>query len=84
MVSIMLSGSVAAATEVSPEDAMMLEIASCATPNRSVSSSMPLSTAACASTKRTKHLSAISGLRSSVKLPQVLTTPVAKNSTSNA
>ena len=63
---------------------MMVEIASCATLNRSVSSSIPLSTAACATTKRTKHFSAISGFLSSVKLPQVFTTPMTKNSTSRA
>ena len=47
-------------------------------------SSMPHDTAACASTKRMKHLKATSGFFISAKLPQVLTTPITKNSTSSA
>ena len=45
-------------------------------------SSRPYCTAPFASTNRMNSFSACSGLRASTKLPQVLTTPAAKNSTS--
>ena len=63
---------------------MMVEIIPWATLNSAVISSMPWVTAAWASTKRIKHLNTISGFFNSVKLPQVLTMPMTKNSTSRA
>ena len=84
MMSTISSGKTAVETAASPDERMMEAIASWATLNSSVSSSIPLSTAACAKTNRTKHLTASSGFFSSVKLPQVLTTPMTKNRASRA
>ena len=78
------SGNVVADIAVSPEESMMVVTMPWATRNAPVISSMPHDTAACASTKRMKHLKATSGFFISVKLPQVLTTPITKNSTNSA
>ena len=75
-------GRVVADMAVRPEEDMMVDTMPWATLNSAVISSIPCPTAAWASTNRTKHRKAISGFFSSAKLPQVLTTPAAKKSTS--
>ena len=84
MMATISSGSVVALRSARPDESMMVEIMPWATRNRAVMSSIPYITAAWARIKRTKHLKAISGFFSSVKLPQVLTTPITKNSTRRA
>ncbi len=69
---------------VRPEESMMVDTMPWATRNRASHQLHAPGTAACASTKRMKHLKATSGFFISVKLPQVLTTPITKNSTSSA
>ena len=78
------SGSVVADMALSPDESMIVVTMPWATRNAPVISSMPQLTAACANTKRIKHLNAISGFFISAKLPQVLTTPMTKNNTSSA
>ena len=78
------SGSVVAVMADKPDELMMEDTMLWAMLNRAVISSMPWDTAAWASTKRTKHLSACSGFFNSAKLPIVFTTPITKNSTSRA
>ena len=67
-----------------PDELMMEDTIPWAMLNRAVMISIPWDTAAWASTKRTRHLTACSGLRISAKLPMVFTTPITKNSTSRA
>ena len=78
------SGNVVADMAVSPEAPMMVVTIPCATLNRAVISSIPWEAAACANTKRIKVLNTTSGRFISVKLPQVLTTPITKNNTRSA
>ena len=78
------SGSAVADMALSPDESMIVVTMPWATRKAPVISSMPQLTAACASTKRIKHLNAISGFFISAKLPQVLTTPMTKNNTSSA
>ena len=66
-----------------PAVPMTCEIMPCTMSNTASIRSMLKSTAAFASANRTNNLSACSGRRTSAKLPQVLTTPAAKNSTSS-
>ena len=72
-----------AAPLVRPPAAVTVEIVPCATEKIAIMRSSPYPTAALASTKRTKSLTAASGRFNSVRLPHVLTTPAAKNSTSS-
>ena len=62
------AGRVVSVSADSPEAVMMVEIIPWATLNSAVISSIPWVTAACASTKRIKHLNTISGFFNSVKL----------------
>ena len=78
------SGSAVADMAVRPAESMIVVAMPWATRKAPVISSMPQVTAACASTKRMKHLNASSGFFISAKLPQVFTMPITKNSTSSA
>ena len=69
---------------VRPDESMIVVTIPWATRKAPVISSMPQVTAACASTKRMKHLNASSGFFISAKLPQVFTIPMTKNSTNSA
>ena len=69
--------------DVAPDALITREIMPCTISNTASIRSMPKSTAALASTKRMNSLRACSGFFTSTKLPQVLTTPAAKNSTSS-
>lgn len=61
---------------------IMVETIPCTTARTASIKSRPYPTAALASTKRMNSLNACSGRLTSTKLPQVLTTPTAKNNTS--
>lgn len=64
-----------------PAWVMMVLTMPCTTENRASISSNPWPTAALARMNRINSFSAVSGRRASAKLPQVRTTPTAKNST---
>jgi len=83
MMATISSGSVVALRSARPDESMMVETMPWAT-RTGRSWHIPYITAAWARIKRTKYLKAISGFFSSVKLPQVLTTPITKNSTRRA
>ena len=68
---------------VMPDCAMMVDTIPCTMENSAVISSMPYMMAPCARANRIKAFRACSGFFISVKLPQVLTIPAAKNKTSN-
>ena len=83
MISTSSCGSVVLPIPLAPAVPMTCEIMPCTMSNTASIRSMPKSTAAFASTKRMNSLRACSGFLTSTKLPQVLTTPAAKNSTSS-
>ena len=84
MIVTISSGRLEADSAVRPEASMIEDTIPWPTVNRAVISSMPWDTAAWAKAKRTKHFSTCSGFRNSVKLPQVLTTPITKKITNKA
>ena len=80
---LILSGKTVGDAPLMPEADIILLISPCVIENRLISSSRPWVTAAFARAKRIKSFSACSGFFTSVKLPQVLTTPTTKNSTNS-
>ena len=74
-------GSVVPLVPVKPDWVMMVETIPCTIWNTASIRSRPYPTAAFASTNRINNLKACSGRFTSVKEPQVLTTPTAKNNT---